>query len=90
MSLWEIDRPHKSSLHPTMKPVELYARAMRNSTDRGALVLEPFAGSGTCYIAAEKLGRICVGSELDPRYCDVIVNRWQTFTGKRAKLIGKS
>ena len=90
VSLWEIDRPHKSSLHPTMKPVELYARAMRNSTDRGALVLEPFAGSGTCYIAAEKLGRICVGSELDPRYCDVIVNRWQTFTGKRAKLIGKS
>jgi DNA modification methylase len=84
-SLWQIDKPRKNDLHPTMKPVELYARAMRNSSDRGDLVLEPFAGSGTALIAAEQLGRRVFASEIDPRYCDVIVERWQRITGGKAR-----
>lgn len=86
VSVWEIDRPHKSDSHPTMKPVELYARAMRNSSDAGELVLEPFAGSGTGYIAAEQLGRVCKGTELSPAYCDVVVERWQNLTGQKARV----
>lgn len=83
-SVWQIDKPRRSDLHPTMKPVELYARAMRNSSARGALVLEPFAGSGTALIAAEQLGRKVAAAELDPRYCDVIIERWQNLSGGKA------
>lgn len=67
-----------------MKPVELYARAMRNSSDAGDIVLEPFCGSGTAVVAAEQLDRTCVASEIDPGYCDVIVERWQQLTGGKA------
>lgn len=83
-STWEIDKPRRSELHPTMKPVELYARAMRNSSERGWIVYEPFAGSGTCFAAAAQMERRCWGVELSPAYCDVIVERWQSLTGGNA------
>lgn len=84
-SLWKIDKPQKSDLHPTMKPVELYARAYRNSSDVGDTCLEPFAGSGTALIAAEQTNRKVIASELDARYADVIIERWQNLTGGKAK-----
>jgi DNA modification methylase len=74
--------------HPTQKPVELMRRPIMNHTKRGELVYEPFLGSGTTLIAAEMTGRICCGMEIDPKYADVIVERWQTFTGKQAVLEG--
>ena len=67
-----------------MKPVELVERAIRNSSRPGNVVLDPFGGSGTTLVAAEKNGRTALLMELDPRYCDVIVKRWQEFTGKQA------
>jgi DNA modification methylase len=85
-SLWEIDKPLKSDLHPTMKPVELFERAINNSSQEGEVVLDPFLGSGTSVIACEKTGRICYGLELAPEYVDVIVKRWQEFTGRQAVL----
>jgi DNA modification methylase len=87
-TVWEIDRPTKSPDHPTMKPVELVTRAVENSSLRGQIVLDPFLGSGTTLIAAEQTGRVCYGMEIDPRYCDVIVRRWEEFTGKKAVLDG--
>lgn len=87
-SLWEIARPHKSKLHPTMKPVELVAKAVRNSTRPGEIVLDPFCGSGTTIIAAEQLGRTAYGMEMSPTYCDVIINRWQEVNGCEATLDG--
>ena len=85
-TVWEIDRPTKSPEHPTMKPVELVTRAMEHTTKEGDLVTDPFLGSGTTMIAAEQLGRICYGMEIDPHYCDVIVKRWENFTGQTATL----
>ena len=76
--------------HPTQKPVGLYERPIKNHTQRGDLVYDPFLGSGTALIAAEGLGRVCYGVELEPRYCDVIVRRWETLTGKTATLEGAS
>ncbi|MBK5292165.1 MAG: ParB N-terminal domain-containing protein [Acidobacteriia bacterium] len=72
--------------HPTQKPVELMRRPILNHTKRGELVYEPFLGSGTTLIAAEMAERVCLGLELDPKYVDVIVQRWQSFTGKEAML----
>jgi DNA modification methylase len=69
-----------SHLHPTIKPVELVADAILDCTARGDVVLDPFLGSGTTVIAAERSGRICYGIELDPRYVDTIVRRWQLFS----------
>ncbi len=86
VSLWEIDKPQKSDLHPTMKPVELYARAYRNSSRQGEIVYEPFSGSGTALIAAEQLGRRCFAMEIDPGYVRAAVTRWEQFTGKKARL----
>ena len=77
-------KPQKNDLHPTMKPVELVERAIRNSSRPGNVVLDPFGGSGTTLIAAEKSGRIARLIELDPKYVDVIVRRWEEFTGKQA------
>lgn len=74
--------------HPTQKPVELMRRPILNHTKRGELVYEPFLGSGTTLIAAEMTERVCLGSELDPKYMDVIVQRWQGFTGREAILDG--
>lgn len=87
-TVWNIDRPKRSELHPTMKPVELVARAIGNSTRKAELVYEPFSGSGTSIIACEQLGRCCRAIELDPRYVDVGVLRWQKLTGKEAALDG--
>ncbi|MDP2431806.1 MAG: site-specific DNA-methyltransferase [Pseudomonadota bacterium] len=82
--VWQIKKPHKNDLHPTMKPVELVERAIRNSSRPGDVVLDAFGGSGTTLIAAEKSGRRARLIELDPKYCDVIVRRWQEYTGGQA------
>ncbi len=82
--VWNIKKPQKNDLHPTMKPVELVERAIRNSSRPGDIVLDPFGGSGTTLIAAEKTGRIGWLIELDPKYVDVIVRRWQDWSGQDA------
>jgi DNA modification methylase len=86
--VWLIDRPSKNDLHPTMKPVALVERALRNSSRVGDLVFDPFGGSGTTLIAAETTERTAALLELDPKYADVIVERWQRYTGKSALLEG--
>jgi DNA modification methylase len=83
-TVWEVDRPSRSAEHPTMKPVELLAIAIANSSRPGAVVLDPFAGSGSTLIACEQLGRRARLVELDPRYCEVIVQRWEAATGQTA------
>ena len=82
--LWLIDRPQVNDLHPTMKPVALVERAVLNSSKRGDIVLDPFGGSGSTLIACEKTGRHGRLIELEPQYCDVIVTRWQEFSGQEA------
>lgn len=82
--VWQVDRPAKNDLHPTMKPVALVERALNNSCRLGGAVLDPFAGSGTCAIASERTGRMARMIEIDPLYCDVIVRRWEEYTGKIA------
>ncbi|MDH1765610.1 site-specific DNA-methyltransferase [Comamonas aquatica] len=82
--VWAIKKPQKNDLHPTMKPVELVERAIRNSSRPGNVVLDPFGGSGTTLIATEKSGRVARLIELDPKYVDVIVRRWEDFTGQTA------
>ena len=82
--VWQIKKPQKNDLHPTMKPVELVERAVRNSSKSRDIVLDPFGGSGSTLIACEKSGRRARLIELDPRYVDVIVRRWQAWTGKQA------
>lgn len=83
--LWRFPRSSGVYVHPTQKPVALVQRALRNSSHRGDLVLESFAGSGTTLVAAELLGRRCGAIELDPGYCDVVVERWQDLTGGKAE-----
>lgn len=83
-STWEHDKPKRNGEHPTMKPVELVAKAVKNSTRSGEKVLDLFGGSGSTLIACEQEGRAAYLMELDPRYCDVIVARWEKFTGKKA------
>ncbi len=83
-TVWECPRPKRSLDHPTMKPVELIERALRNSSKPRDIVLDPFAGSGSTLIACEKAGRQARVIELEPKYCDVIVRRWQEFTGGQA------
>ncbi len=78
------NKPARSAEHPTMKPVRLVWRLIKNSTRHGETVLDPFGGSGSTLIACEQLGRKCYTIELDPSYCDVIVDRWETYTGKKA------
>lgn len=73
--VWDVDRPTKSDLHPTTKPIELISIALRNSSRQGDLIMELFTGSGSTMVAAHQLKRICYGMELDPKYCQVIVNR---------------
>jgi len=85
-TILEFDRPSRSGEHPTMKPVALFEYQMLNNTKGGDIVLDSFGGSGTTLIAAEKNGRHARLMELDPKYCDVIVKRWQEFTGKKATL----
>ena len=85
--VWLIKRPRVNDLHPTMKPVELVERAMRNSSRPGDIVLDPFGGSGTTLIAAEKTGRRARLIELEPKYCDVIVRRWEEWAGEKARRV---
>lgn len=88
-TVWNIPRPKASREHPTMKPVELFARAVGNSAEIGWIIYEPFSGSGTTIIACEQLGRKCYAIEIEPRYVDVGIRRWQKLTGKAATLDGK-
>jgi len=82
--VWFFDKPVKNDLHPTMKPVALVERAIRNSSKSRDIVLDPFGGSGTTLIAAEKTGRRARLLELDPRYTDVVVGRWEKLGGRKA------
>jgi hypothetical protein len=95
-TVWDVQNlnPHggnhdeKPTGHGTQKPVEIMRRPILNHTQRGEIVYDPFLGSGTTLIAAEMADRICYGIEIDPRYCDVIVRRWQEFTSSQATLDG--
>ena len=86
--VWQFERVKGADRHghATPKPVEMMERVMKSSAPTGAVTIEPFLGSGSTLIAAEKTGRKCYGMELDPKYCDVIVKRWEDFTGKKAEL----
>jgi DNA modification methylase len=85
--VWFVDKPRKSDLHPTMKPVELVEKAIHNSSQIGELVLDPFGGSGTTLIACERTGRHARMIELDPRFADVIIKRWEDHTGLTAEKV---
>ena len=86
-TILEFDKPSRNGEHPTMKPVGLFEYQMLNNTKGGDMVLDLFGGSGTTLLAAEKHGRHAYLMELDPKYCDVIVKRWEDFTGKKATLL---
>lgn len=86
-TVFEYDKPLRSAEHPTMKPVELFAQQMLNSSMPGDIVLDLFAGSGTTLIAAVQNSRIAYCMEYDPRYVDVIIDRWEVLTGQKAVLI---
>lgn len=90
MDVWSLDRESTANYqHPTQKPVTIPARAINNSSNKGDLVIDLFLGSGSTLIAAEQTGRKCYGMELDPKYCDVIIERWENLTGNKAKLLKK-
>lgn len=84
-TVMEFDRPTKSVEHPTMKPIPLFAYLIQNSSQEGWNVYDSFGGSGTTIMACEQLDRNGFSMELDPHYCDVIINRWETYTGKKAE-----
>ncbi len=84
--IWHVAKPQTNALHPTMKPVALIERAIRNSSRRGDLVLDPFCGSGSTLIACEKTGRAARLIELEPQYADVAVRRWEKYTGQEARM----
>jgi DNA modification methylase len=85
-TVWELKKESKNDFHPTQKPVELPERAINNSSKLGQIILDLFGGSGSTLIACEKTGRKARLMEIDPKYCDVIVKRWEDFTGKKAVL----
>lgn len=85
-TILEFDRPKQSTLHPTMKPIDLIAKLIKNSSKENDIILDLFGGSGSTTIAAEQLNRKCYTMELDPKYCDVIVKRWETMTNREAIL----
>jgi len=88
--VWRTQKDNVNSyIHPTQKPVKLSAIAIENTTNTNNIVLDLFGGSGSTLIASEQLNRICYMMELDERYCDVIVRRWEEFTGKKAQLMRK-
>jgi DNA modification methylase len=86
-TILHFDRPKRSEEHPTMKPVPLFDYLIRNSSKAGDIILDTFGGSGTTIIACEQNGRNGYCMEIDPKYCDVIIDRWEKFTGKKAELI---
>lgn len=89
-NIWEIDKTKKNDLHPTMKPIELCGKAIKNSSKSGDIILDLYGGSGSTLIACEQLNRICYMMEIEPIYCDVIIKRWEQYTGKKAvKINGK-
>lgn len=87
VDIWRYNKPDKSEEHPTMKPVKLCAYAIQNSSPVKGSVIDIFAGSGSTLMAAEKTGRKCYAMELDPKYIDVIIKRWENFTGQKAEKI---
>jgi site-specific DNA-methyltransferase (adenine-specific) len=88
-TILEFDKPSRNGEHPTMKPIDLINYCLNNSSQKGDLVFDPFAGSGSTLIACEGTGRVAACIELDPKYCDVIVKRWENLTGKTAELLGQ-
>lgn len=86
-SVWEIDKPVKSELHPTMKPIRLIENAILNSSAENDCIMDLFGGSGSTLIACEQLNRTCYMMEYEPHYIDVIIKRWEDFTGEKAELI---
>lgn len=85
--MWNVSKDNANDyVHATQKPVGLSTIAIENTTLAGGTVLDVFGGSGSTLIACEQLNRRCYTMELDPKYCDVIVKRWETLTGKKAKL----
>jgi len=90
VTVWEYDQPHRNEFHPTEKPVQLFARSILNSSRANDIVLDAFGGSGTLIIACEQLGRQARVIELDPKYCDVIIQRWEAMTGEKAVLADDS
>lgn len=87
--VWEVRRdPTNTYVHPTQKPVELPARAIRNHSEKGAVVFEPFSGSGSTMLACEQLDRVCYAMELDPYYCEMTLRRWEHLTGEIAEKVG--
>ena len=84
--MFEVPSPQRNDDHPTSKPVALVEAMLRNSSKTGGIVLDPFLGSGSTLVACEQLGRRCRGLEIDPRYVDVAVRRWEALTGKTAEL----
>lgn len=82
----EFDKPTRNAEHPTMKPIDLLVYLIKNSSKENNLIVDLFGGSGSSLIAAERTNRICYTMELDPRYCDVIIKRWETLTGQKAEL----
>ena len=83
-SVWEYDKPRKCNFHPTMKPIALIANALLNSSQEGDNILDVFGGSGSTLIACEQLNRKCYMMEMSPKYVDVIIKRWEEYTGKKA------
>jgi site-specific DNA-methyltransferase (adenine-specific) len=81
------DKPTRNKEHPTMKPIKLMARLIQNSSRKNEKVLDLFGGSGSTLIACEQLDRVCYMMELDPAYCDVIIDRWEKLTGNKAEKI---
>ena len=86
-TVMEWDKPLRNDIHPTMKPVGLFDYQIRNNTKGNDAVLDLFGGSGTSLIACEQDGRTCFMMELDPRYVDAIVERWENLTGEKAVLL---
>ena len=95
--MWEAQSPNQpwgrkdeiQTEHPTQKPVLLFEIPIKNHLKEGEVVYDPFLGSGTTLIAAQQLGRVCYGIEIEPKYCDVAVKRWENYTSKKAERIGK-
>ncbi len=84
-TIFEYDKPQKATLHPTMKPIPLISKQILNSSKPGEKVLDLFGGSGTTLMACEETGRQNYSMEFDPRYVDVIIRRWEEYTGKKAR-----
>jgi len=79
-----------STAHATMKPLGLISNELFISSNKGGVVVDPFLGSGSTLIAAEQTGRVCYGFELEPKYCDIILQRWENLTGQKAELLNDS